>query len=161
MTGRLLGRAVTVTVLTAMELGQAGAAEKIRWADLRGCLGPSVEYRSVNVIARDGQKFHAQRLEFRAGQLALYDRDNLAYALLGEDVARVEIRQRKRWYRHIVGNILGSLTLPGESETALSLALSAVVAPPILVYGIASAPVFLAADGIAFLMPAKRFEIVP
>ena len=43
---------------------------------------------------------------------------------------------------------------------ALIFGVGAVEAVPYLAYEIASAPVFLAADGIALLKPPKAFEIV-
>jgi len=159
MASKLVSRAVTAAVLMATGLGSVQAAEKIRWEDLQKHVGKLGELRSVNVVTRDGHKHHSRGLTMAGDHLSLLNHQNIE-DVARQDVARVEIRQRKRYYRHIRGNVLEALMLPFESETALGLALCAVVAPPFLAYAVASAPVFLATDGIAFLLPPKVFDIV-
>jgi hypothetical protein len=166
-------------------LGSVRAAEKIHWEDLQKRLSKPVEFRSVNVVTRDGQKYHSQRLELRADRVVLYNREALVSILRRQDVERVEIRERKRYYRHIPENVLGPFGLPilgallpfldpersyrpgsvaariGTAGVGIAgFALGTVLAPPLFAYGVGSAPVLLAADGVAFLMPAKAFEIV-
>ena len=182
MVSKAVSRAVTVAVLLAAGLSSVQAAEKIRWEDLQKRVFGDL--RSVSVITRDGHRYHSQRVEFGPDHVALYDRGQLVRALWRQEVERVEIRRRKHYSRHIFENVVGPLGLPilgallplldpepartgsvsahiGTVGTgAVGFAIGAILAPPFFVYGVASAPVFLAADGVAFLMPAKAFEIV-
>jgi hypothetical protein len=166
MASNLVSRAVTVTVLIAAWMDPVQAAEKIRWEDLQNSLGKLGEYRGVNVVTRDGQKYQAAVLTVAADHLGLYDRQNVK-DVPRQDVARVEIRQRKRYYRHIGDNVSMSAWLPLVSLVEFAYGCEAgiciwglLATPPLLAYTIASAPVFLAADGMAFLKPATVFELV-
>ncbi len=165
MASNLASRAVTVTVLMAAGLGSVQAAEKIRWEDLQKRVYQLGELRSVNVITRDGIKHHANRLTITADHLSLFDHQTIQ-EVPRRDVAGVEIRQRKRHYKHIGENAVLSAWLPVVSLMEFAYDCDAgicvwglLLTPPLWAYSAASAPVFLAADGVAFLMPAKAFEI--
>jgi hypothetical protein len=166
MASNLVRRAVTVTVLIAAGLGTVQAAEKIRWEDLQQHVGKLGELRSVSVVTRDGHKHHSRGLTMTGDHLSLLSRQNIE-DVARQDVARVEIRQRKRYYQHIGENVALSVGLPVLSLIELASNCDAgiciwgfVLAPPLLAYTVASAPVFLAADGIALLIPPKAFDIV-
>ncbi len=166
MAGNLVSRAVTAMVLMAAGLGSLQAAEKIHWEDLQQRLYQLGELRTVNVVTRDGQKHQAIMLTVAADDLTLYDRENVK-DVPRQDVARVEIRQRKRYYRHIGDNVSMSAWLPLVALVEFAYGREAgiciwglLATPPLLAYTIASAPVFLAADGVVYLKPAKTFEVV-
>jgi hypothetical protein len=168
----------------AAGLGSVQAAEKIRWEDLqKRVLG---ELRSVNVITRDGYKYHSQKLEFGPDLVALYADGQIVNTVRRQDVERIEIRRRKNYSRHVLENIVRPLGLPilgallplvdpeprnragrivahigTASASAVGFAAGALLAPPFFAYGVASTPVFLVADGVYLLMPAKEFEVVP
>jgi hypothetical protein len=166
MASSLVSRAVTATVLMAAGLGSVQAAEKIRWEDLQERLYQLGELRSVNVVTRDGIKHHANRLTMAADHLSLYDHQNIQ-DVLRHDVLRVEIRRRKRYCQHIGENVYLSVVLPVASLAEFAHNCEAgicvwglLLTPPLWAYTAASAPVFLAADGVFLLVPAKTFEIV-
>ena len=65
------------------------------------------------------------------------------------EVTRIEIRQAGRFFRHVI-----------ESAQLVELATESILLPPFLAYTAASTPFVLAADGIAFLIPPKVYDIV-
>jgi hypothetical protein len=166
MASRLVIRAIAAAVLTTAGLGSIQAAEKIHWEDLQPRVYQLGELRTVSVVTRDGNKHHANRLTMAADHLTLYDHQSIQ-DVPRHDVARVEIRKRKRHYEHIAENVELSVVLPVGSLAEFAYGCEAgicvwglLLTPPVWAYTAASAPFFLAADGVAFLMPAKTFEIV-
>ncbi len=166
MASKWVSRAVTASVLMMAGLGSVQAAEKVRWEHLQERVRLLGESRSVTVITRDGSRHSAQRMEISFSEIALFDDSKMA-AVPRQDVARIEVRQRKRYYRHISENLAASILIPafscGGDPFDLNPAICALgiaISPPLWAYTAASAPAFIAADGVAFLKPAKIFEIV-
>ena len=167
MASKWMGRVVTVTAWMTMGMSSVQAAEKIRWEDLQKRVGQAGELRSASTLTRDGQKYHAQKLSLNTDLLTLYTRDKIVKTVPRRDVARVEIRQRKRYYRHIGESLFLSVILPLASIADISNCSGGscigglLLTPPLWAYTAVSAPVFLAADAVAFLMPAEKFDLVP
>ena len=166
MASKLASRVVALTVLMAAGLGAVQAAEKIRWEDLQQQVGKLGELRSVNVVTRDGHKHHSRELTVAGDHLILLNHQKTE-DIARQDVARVEIRSRKRYAQIIGENAAISVFLPVVSVMGFASGCDAVmciwgllVTPPFLAYTVARAPIFLAADGVALLIPPKAFEIV-
>lgn len=166
MARNLVTRAVAVAVLIVAGLETARAAEKIRWEDLQQRVYSFGECRSVNVLTRDGHKHHSRGLTMTSDHLSLLGRQDIE-EIARQDVLRVEIRQRKRYYHYIGGNAWMSLWVPVVSLVEFVSGCDGgicvwglLVTPPVWAYTAASAPLFLAADGVAFLLPPKVFDIV-
>lgn len=165
MANKMVRQAIAAAVLAAAGLGSIQAAEKIRWEDLQKRFQQGKELR-VNVITRDGKKHHATTVAMSATEISLNDRGKIE-TLERQNVERVEIKERKRYYRHIGENAALSVALPVVSliETAYGCEAGICVwglllTPPMVAYTAASAPVFLAADGVAFLLPPKAYDVV-
>jgi len=175
MASKWMDRAVTVTAWMVMGMGTVQGAEKVRWEELEKRVEQAGELRSASVVTRDGRSHHSKRVEINSNQIVLFNHSRMEI-VPRQEVARVEIRKRKHYSQHVFENIVGPLGLPvlgaaiflldpepGHrfSSVVAGFALGTVLAPPLLAYGVVSTPVFLAADSVAFLMPSKKFEIVP
>ena len=166
MASKTIGRAVTAAVLIAAGLSCVQGAEKVRWEDLQQRVYSFGECRSVNVITRDGHKHHSRGLSMTDDHLSLLGRQNIE-EIARQDVLRVEIRQRKRHYQRIGTNVEMSVFLPLASLMGFVSGCDAgiciwglLLTPPVWAYTAASTAVFLAADGVAFLLPSRVFDIV-
>lgn len=164
MASNLVRPAVTFTVLMAAGLGSGHAAEKVRLDDLQVRYLGRVENRSVKVITRDGRKYQTRRLVILDDGLWLDDGHNKLQALPRHEVGRIEIGRGRYYSRHIAENaglaeMIAGGGFAGPIDGPASL-FALVLSTPFWAYTAASAPVFLAADGVAFLIPPKVFEIV-
>jgi hypothetical protein len=150
------------TKLCAFALLAAGAcmaATKITYDEIPNHLGPFgtvLAYRGFTVTTSDGKTHDGRRLRLESDHLRIFHRDNSFEDLPNFQVARIEIRQAGRFFHHIVENSTAwaSACMFGCSYAVLLLV------PPVEAYTAATAPFYLAADGIAFLVPPKVYEIV-
>ena len=172
MKGNILRRIALAGLIAVLYTARGEAAEKVHWIDLQERFQHNngiVEYRGIDVTTTDGQKHHSRRMVITIEGLKLSDSHGSVESLPRETVARIEIWQRGRFFHHIPDNaaltgiaalgMLGSLDEDGPSPAAVCFGLA--LTPPLVAYTLASAPVFLAADGITFLLPPKVFEILP
>ncbi len=145
--------------------GSGLAATKISYEEIPkhlGSFGTVLAYRGFTVATKDGKTHSGRRLLLESDRLRIFHRDNSFEDLPNAEVTRIEIRQTGRFFHHVVEN--GCLVLivplsvglvgPGAAIPGLLLT------PPLVAYAAATTPFFLAADGIAFLIPPKVYEIV-
>ena len=168
MTRNLLSRSIIVTALLVAGLGPIEAAEKIRWEDLQRRFGGTsdreglVEHRSVDVITRDGRKHHTRRLLIDNDRVRL-DGHRKMEVLPRQEIRRIEIRQIGRYFHRITDSaiipLLGAAMVSDDDPLAALVLLP--MLSPVWAYTAATAPFFLAADGVAFFIPPRTFEIVP
>ncbi len=104
---------------------------------------------------------------FRTDDSWVLRSDDSSEDLPGDEIARIEIRQRGRFFQHVVEDALAALiAIPiglaacGNGDCGVGVVIDFVATPPMLAYATASTPVFLAADAVAFLLPPKVYEIV-
>ncbi|HLM98000.1 MAG TPA: hypothetical protein VK335_01875 [Bryobacteraceae bacterium] len=167
-----INRAIAGAICVALSLGGAQAGEKISWDQLADRVASQsttagvVENRSVAVITIDGRAHHTRKLCIDTEGVKLDHGSRPVEVLLRRDVSRIEIRQRGRYIRRITYNAEMALFVACVGFSAdeggggpLAL-LSPVVSIPFWAYTAASAPVFLAAEGVALFRPARVFEIM-
>lgn len=143
------------------------AAEKVPWDKLIGL----AEDGTIDAITHDGRKHHARTLWLDPGSAELTDPDGNKVVLSRNDVKRIEVRMgrpRKHYLHHIAESAkfpvyLAELGLGSDEALALPLFVPWVtIAVPTWAYTVASAPFFLAAEGISLLAShTYAFEIVP
>lgn len=141
------------------------AATKISYDEIPkhlGRFGTVLAYRGFTVTTTDGKTHSGRRLLLESDHLRVFHRDNSFEDLPSFEVTRIEIRQTGRFFHHVVDNAGFAAVIPlaaalGGPACALPVIL---LAPPFLAYAAASTPFLLAADGIAFLIPPKVYEIV-
>jgi hypothetical protein len=119
----------------------------------------------MNVTMRDGRKYHTWRLLILDDGVWVDDAHNNLQALPRQEVRRIQIGRGRYYSHHIADNAEFAQMIEGggwggplDGPAAL---LALIVSTPFWAYTAASAPVFLAADGVAFFTPPKTFEIVP
>jgi hypothetical protein len=145
--------------------GTSVAATKISYKEIPkhlGAFGTVLAYRGFTVTTSDGRTHDGRRLLLASDHLRIFHRDNSYEDLPNVEVTRIEIRQAGRFFHHVVENAGFAMILPlgiiaGGATCALPLVL---LAPPVVAFAAATTPFFLAADGVAFLIPPKVYEIV-
>jgi hypothetical protein len=140
-----------VTVLTS------SAATKITYDEIPTHVAPFgtvIEHRAFTVTTSDGKTRKGRRLELWADHLSISK--GRSYEDLPRDtIKRIEIRQSGRFVHHIVENSSAwALACWFGCSDAVFL-----LVPPVWAYTAATAPFFLAADGIAFFIPPRVYEI--
>ncbi len=144
-------RLAVVAVLTA---GLSEAAEKMRFDEIPSRLGYTPEHRRFTVVTLDGKRHGGRKLRIEMDQVWVVG-PGKAERIASDLIARIEIGRGGRFF-HLIGE---SAMIPiwgaTFTESWVTLVLS-----PVWVYTAASAPVLLIADGIAFLIPPKVYEIV-
>jgi hypothetical protein len=146
-------------LLALATAGSSMAATKITYAEILkhvGNLG-TVERRGVTVTTADGKTHKGRSLEFHSDHLTV-SRGKFQENLAASTVTRIEISQAGRFFHHVVegAQLVGAAANPGPDFSDLTL----ILLPPLVGYVAASAPFFLAADGIALFIPPKVYEIV-
>jgi hypothetical protein len=135
------------------------AATKISYEDIPKHLGvftTYIEHRGITVITADGKTHKGRRLQFTSDHLTIY-RDKFQEDLPKSDVMRIEISQSGRFFHHVVTS---AQLIASVADPAYDAAITIIFGPPVLAYAAATTPFFLAADGIAFFIPPKVYEIV-
>ena len=145
-------------------MGTSQAATKISYDEIPrhlGAFGTVLAYRGFTVATNDGKRHSGRRLRLESDHLRIFHRDNTYEDIPKIEVARIEIRQSGRFFHHVVES--GTLALLPALAFAIGCPVCAVPAlvlePPIVAYAAVSTPFFLAADGVAFLIPPKVYEI--
>jgi hypothetical protein len=148
-------------------IGMAQAAERIRYKEIPGKLAPFgtyVEWRRITVTTVDGAKHSGRQLLLQPDHLRVLRNDDDWEDLPSHDVARIEVRQRGRFLPYVEGAFWLPLMFPAaECENThhpvICWTISSVAFSPAWVT-VAAIPFFLAADGIAFFIPPKVYEII-
>jgi hypothetical protein len=152
-------------VLALATASTSMAATKISYDEIPkrlGRFGTVLAYRGFTVTTTDGKTHSGRRLLLESDHLRVFHRDNSFEDLPRLEVTRIEIRQAGRFFHFVAGNAEMALELPlaigsDGGDCAIPLIL---LTPPAWAYAVASTPFFLAADGVAFLIPPKVYEIV-
>jgi len=148
---------ILVAALAMMACSGTGlAAEKIRYEEVPNRLAPFGSvlcYRGFHVTTLDGKKHSGRRLRLESDHVRVFHLDNSFEDLPSEQLSRIEITQTGRFVHHIGES--------GEIPVAAMeiLGLAGVLFAPVWAYTLASAPFYLAADGVAFFIPSKVYEI--
>jgi hypothetical protein len=147
------------------------AADKIRYEEIPNRLAPFgrvLEYRGFNVITLDGKEHNGRRLGLESDHLRVFHSEKSWEDLPSEQIARIEISQGGRFFHHVADSAvipvgIGVLLCGGDSwgvgSTLCAIPVTTVFSP-VWAYTAATAPFYLAADGIAFFIPPKVYEIV-
>jgi hypothetical protein len=155
----------TIFALAFLAASTCMAATKITYDEIPkhlGRFGAVLAYRGFTVTTSDGKPHSGRRLLLESDHLRIFHRDNSYEDLPGVEVTRIEIRQAGRFFHHIAEENAGILLFfplfafvdPPDSIPLI------LFTPPALAYVAATTPFFLAADGVAFLIPPKVYEIV-
>jgi hypothetical protein len=169
MEKNVLATAIALTVC----LGSAQAAEKIRYEEIPGHLGPFgsvLAYRGFKVVTLDGKAHRGRRLGLGADHLQVFHSGDSYERLPAEQVLRIEIRQGGRYFQHVVESVglplspilICSDGFPiagGRISPACAIPM-AIIFSPLWTYPAVVSPFYLVADGIAWLIPPKVYEIV-
>jgi hypothetical protein len=164
---------LATTIAMAACLGSAQAADKIRYEEIPAHLGPFgsvLAYRGFKVVTLDGKQHRGRRLRLELDHLRVFHLNNSYEDLPGEQVTRIEISQGGRYFHHVVENaeipiLIAALGCGGLSWEPAKLSPWCMVPittlfSPAWAYTAVTAPFFLAADGVAWLIPPKVYEIV-
>jgi hypothetical protein len=165
----ILAAATTMAVC----LGSAQAADRIRYEEIPVHLAPFgsvLAYRGVKVVTFDGKQHPGRRLRLEADHLRVFHLDNSYEDVPGEQVTRIEISPGGRYFHHVVENaeipiLLAELGCGGLSWEPVKLSPWCTVPlttlfSPAWAYTAVTAPFFLVADGVAWLIPHQVYEIV-
>jgi len=160
MTTKLFFPFLLLTLATA---GTSMAATKITYDEIPkhlGAFGSLLEHRGFTVTTADGKMHKGRGLEIYPDHLSIH-RGKYHEDLPKAEVTRIEISQAGRFFHHVVGPTKAAVLLPlmvvEDPDDCVPLIL---LTPPLLAYAAATTPFFLAADGIAFFIPPKVYEIV-
>jgi hypothetical protein len=154
----------TIFALSLLAASTCMAATKITYDEIPnhlGRFGTVLAYRGFTVTTSDGKTHNGRRLRLESDHLRIFHRDNSYEDLPSIGVTRIEIRQAGRFFHHVVAGaeIAGFFPVFAFVAPPASVPLI-LLTPPALAYAAATTPFFLAADGIAFLIPPKVYEIV-
>jgi len=158
-------RLSAITALTLATMGMSQAATKIRYEELRG-RQPAINHRGVNVVTLDGKEHHGRQLAMALDHARVFQHDNKWEDVPSDQIARIEISQGGRYFHHIKDS--AELPLAGaglfcgwdsQEPPICAIPVTAILSP-IWAYTAATAPFYLAADAVAFLIPPKVYEII-
>jgi hypothetical protein len=151
-------------VLAFVAASTCMAATKIAYDEIPNHLGrfhTLLEHRGFTVTTNDGKTHSGRRLLLESDHLRIFHRDNSSEDLPSIGVTRIEIRQAGRSFHHVVRGASVVLFFPVFAFAAPRDSIPLILlTPAALAYTAATAPFFLAADGIAFFIPPKVYEIV-
>lgn len=126
-----------------------------------------MEHRGFKVTTVDGKEYRGRKLGLEYSHLRVFRSENQWDDVPSEEVARIEVRQGGRFFHHVANSAvfpvaMGMLFWGAESGHAPPVCATIFTAffSPEWAYTAATAPFYLAADGIAFLIPPKVFEII-
>ncbi len=153
---------------TLASLGTIQAAEKILYAEIPLRLAPFgsvLEYRGFTVTTLDGKEHHGRRMALEIDRVRIFHDGAVTEELPSEQISRITIRQSGRFFHHVVEGVIVPLAVPAlacdeSPHVNLCFIGFGAIFSPLWAYPAATAPFFLAADGIAFLIPPKVYEIV-
>jgi hypothetical protein len=143
-----------------LTIGSMNAAEKISYEEFRG-LARNLDHRSIKIRTADGKNHKGRTVVMGPDHVRLFHFDQQWEDIPGDEIVGLEIGQGGRFSHHIgqsaqIPSDFAELVCWGSDVCIVSVTL---VLSPIWAYSLATAPFFLAADGIAFLIPPKVYEI--
>ena len=153
-------------------IATAHAADRIRYDEIPQRLAPFgnvLAYRAFNITTLDGKRHGGRRLRLESDHLRIFHVDDSFEDIPSGEVSQIAISQGGRFFHHVVESaekpILGAALLCGgitveAGSTADCMVPATALFSPWWVPTAVSAPFLLAADGVAFLIPPKVFEIV-
>jgi hypothetical protein len=153
-------------------IGAARAADHIRYDEIPQHLAPFgnvLAYRAFNIMTLDGKRHGGRRLLLESDHLRIFRVDNSFEDIPSEQVSQIAISQAGRFIHHLVESaqrpilgaelLCGSITIEAESTAGCMVPATALFTPWWVPTAV-SAPFVLAADGVAFMIPPKVYEIV-
>ena len=153
--------------MTVACLATSQAAEKIRYEEISKRLAPFgtvLAFRGFSVTTADGKQHEGRRMLLESDHLRIFQGDTAFEDLPSGEVSRIEISQGGRFFHHIVGPaqlpVAGASIICGGLEDPACLVPATAAFSPLWAYTAATAPFYLIADGVAFLIPPKVYEIV-
>lgn len=160
---------IRLAALACLTIGSMNAAERISYQELRNRVAPfnkRLEHRSIRIQTSDGKNHKGRTVVLDTDHARLFLPDQAWEDIPSVEIVRFQIGQGGRFSHHIVESaaiplVLG-LAICGEVETVASEVCAVpgtLVFSPVWAYTAASAPFYLASDGIAFLIPPKVYEI--
>jgi len=152
-------------LVTLACIGTIQAADKIHYAEIPARIAPFgtvLAYRGFTVTTLDGKEHSGRRLRLESDHVRIFQSAKSWEDLSREQISRIEIRQAGRFFHHVVEGAIVPLVPITLCVGASPLCLipTAALIPPMVAVVAVSTPFFLAADGIAFLIPPKVYEIV-
>jgi hypothetical protein len=163
---------LAATFLTLGFAASGQAADKIRYEEIPQHLAPFgnvLAYRGFTVITADGKQHNGRRLLLETDHLRIFHQGDKSWEdLPSEQVSRIAIFQGGHFFHHLVERAEGPLLLTSllcggieASSVSPECAIPATALfSPLWVPAAVTAPFVFAADGIAFLIPPKVYEIV-
>lgn len=154
-------------MMTALAVTTAAqAAEKISFENLKYRITPYggvLDHRGVKVVTIDGAAHTGRKLRLDPGRVCVFSGDRET-CLSVERVSSIEISQGGRFFHHISNSAQIPVALTelfcGGMDPGCEVTVTALFSP-VWAYTAATAPFYLVADGIAFLIPPKVYEIIP
>jgi len=148
--------------------GVIEAADKIHYDEIPIRLAPFgsvLEHRGFTVTTLDGKEHRGRRMALELDRVRIFHDGALTEELPSEQISRIQIRQAGRFFHHVVEGAIVPLAVPAlacdeSPHVNLCFLGFAALFSPLWAYPAATSPFFLAADGIAFLIPPKVYEIV-
>jgi hypothetical protein len=162
---------ILATLVTIACTGAAQAGEKIRYQDLRKQLThftDTLANRGFDVVTLDGKQHRGRTLFLGADHVRIFHSEKAWDDLPSGQIVRIEISQRGRFFHHIPESatypLWGAYAVCGNINSNVVIWLCAVPATavfsPLWAYTAVTAPFYLAADGVTFVIPPKVYEIV-
>jgi hypothetical protein len=142
----------------------AQGAERIRYEQIADRIGALGGDRGATVFTIDGMKHAGVRFHLSPDQVSLYRKDGSIEGIRFDQIARVEIGHRRRhFFEFTVMSAVGVAALPVlvcDGDFVCAALAATVISPTAAAVAVGSAPVTLAMDGVALLIPPKVYEIV-
>jgi hypothetical protein len=155
--------------IACLTTGSMNATEIVSYQELRNRIAPathSLAHRSFKITTLDGKDHKGRTLFLATDHARLFHSEQKWEDIASGDIVRLQIAQRGRFLHHITESALiplacgtvwcGGLDNPASDLCTLPMSL---IFSPVWAYTAASAPFFLAADGIGFLISPKVYEI--
>lgn len=159
-----------MALLSLAFAGTSVAEDRIRYEEIPAKIAPFgtvISHRGIKVTTVDGKEHNGRGMRLDRDQVMVSHGENSWEALPSEQVARIEISQGGRFFHHIVNSAeiplaaasVGCEGLFSDGGNPACLAPATAVFSPVWAYTAATAPFYLVADFIAFLIPPKVVEI--
>ena len=126
----------------------------------------TLDHRSIEIQTSDGKNHKGRSLVMDSDHVRLFYSDQQWEEIPSVEIVMLQVGQGGRFFHHIgesaeIPLALGEGFCGDLSGTAADICALPVtlVFSPVWTYTVATAPFYLAADGIAFLIPPKVYEI--
>ena len=142
--------------------GSLAAAERVTWDQLRfdrteALRGPA----RITVVTQAGRTVSARKFAFHADRVELWDRTNNAVRVERTEVGEVRVNRRGRYLRRVAS--IARFPLIAYREACCNpelMTATTAMSGVIWSYSAASAPFYLAAEGVLLVKPVRMFTIV-